>query len=171
MLLQRHKRTLSSFKSLELQHRNQRIHLALFCITKYSTVGQNIWSPSFQEGLTVGIDCIVNGCNVVWAIASIQLLHSSNKPNQAAPRSFPLTTLGATAMWDSTWCKNKPNVSTTAQAPPLQPTANVMKAWKGLLVRRWPFIHLLFSWHFSRWKTEWGAKAETSTFNLHLIPG
>lgn len=24
-----------------------------------------------------------------------------------------------------------------------------MKAWKGLLVRCWPFVHLLFSWHFS----------------------
>lgn len=73
-------------------------------------------STDFKR-ITLDIDCVVNGSPVIWVITPFLSAHSSNKHNQAASRSFPLTLLGATAVWDSTWCKNKPNVSTAAQAP------------------------------------------------------
>lgn len=69
------------------------------------------------KSITLCIDCVVSGSLLIWVIMLFLSLHGSNKHNQAAPRSFLLTLLGATTVWDSTWCKNKPNVSTIAQAP------------------------------------------------------
>lgn len=54
--------------------------------------------PSDFKSVTLCIDWVVDGSPVIWLKALFLSLHSSDKHNQAAPRSFPLTLLGATAV-------------------------------------------------------------------------
>lgn len=98
--------------------------------------------PSHLTSFSSLIDYIVHGRRAVWVTAApfgsffhTVVINSTPLP----PRSLPLTLIGVTSVRDSTRCKNKPNVSAAARAPPPQPAAHVMKSRKGLLVRRWPF--------------------------------